>query len=44
MAVPEYGSFAPAQEAWTLIDEPPFIEEAVRSALLDEGEVRQRRS
>lgn len=44
VALTEYVSFDPAKEAWTLIDEPPFIEEAVRSGLLDEGEVREWRS
>ena len=44
MALTEYVSFDSAKEAWTLIDEPPFIEEAVRSGLLDEGEVREWRS
>ena len=44
VALTEYVSFDPAKETWTLIDEPPFIEEAVRSGLLDEGEVREWRS
>ena len=40
----EYVSFDPDSETWSLVCEPPFIEEGLRSGALTEGEVEGWRS
>ncbi len=37
----EYVSFDPVAEEWRLVEEPPFVESAVRAGALDEGEVAE---